>query len=49
VETLGYRQPGHTPEDILENWDAVMEERGGYTSPDSAVSNDRRRAQIFGS
>jgi NAD(P)-dependent dehydrogenase (short-subunit alcohol dehydrogenase family) len=48
VETLGYRQPGHTPEDILDNWDAVWDESGGYTSPDAAVSNDRRRAQILG-
>jgi NAD(P)-dependent dehydrogenase (short-subunit alcohol dehydrogenase family) len=46
AETPGYRQPGHTPEDILDNWAAVMDEAGAYHSADAVEANRHRREQI---
>ncbi len=48
-ETPGYQQPGHTPEDLLENWAAVMSVSGAYQCADAVQSNQRRREQILGS
>jgi NAD(P)-dependent dehydrogenase (short-subunit alcohol dehydrogenase family) len=46
-ETPGYRQLGHTPEDILAHWDAVSSETGAYVPVDTGDATARRRAQIL--
>jgi NAD(P)-dependent dehydrogenase (short-subunit alcohol dehydrogenase family) len=46
-ETPGYRQLGHTPEDIVASWWAVTSEAGAYVPADTADSMTRRRAQIL--
>jgi NAD(P)-dependent dehydrogenase (short-subunit alcohol dehydrogenase family) len=48
AETPGYRQPGHTPEDLLDHWDAVMDDTAAYHCADAVESNARRREQIVG-
>ena len=47
-ETRATAEPGHTPEDMLEHWDTVMDLRGAYQSRDSVEANRRRREQILG-
>jgi NAD(P)-dependent dehydrogenase (short-subunit alcohol dehydrogenase family) len=46
-ETPGYRQLGHTPEDILAHWDAVSSDTGAYVPVDTGDATARRRAQIL--
>jgi NAD(P)-dependent dehydrogenase (short-subunit alcohol dehydrogenase family) len=48
-ETPGYRQPDHTPEDLLDNWTSVIDMVGMYQCVDAVQSNARRRVQILAS
>ena len=52
AETVGYTNPGLTPEDVRENWAAIVDEPGYAASPDfasySAAFKANRRAQAGG-